>query len=227
MGGAIGASLPLAVGIAISPLPIIAMVLVLTSSKARANGPAFLAGWLLGLGVVGAVVLIVAGQTGAGGAGEGTPAAWVSWLKIVLGVLLLWHAVAEFRGRPRGDEQPTMPKWMATVDRTTPVVALGLGALLSGVNPKNLLLAVAGATAIAQTGISAVQQALAYVVFALIGTVGVGAPAVIYFAMGQRSEKLLAELKDWMGRNNAVIVSVLCLVIAAKLIGEAIVALAG
>jgi len=45
---------------------------------------------------------------------------------------------------------------------------------------------------------------------------------VIYFALGKRSEKLLGELKDWMSQHNAVIMAVLCLVIAAKLIGDAI-----
>jgi hypothetical protein len=115
-----------------------------------------------------------------------------------------------------------MPKWMATIDKTTPIAAVGLAAVLSGANPKNLLLAVGGAAAIAGTGIPGGQQALAYLVFALIGTLGVGIPVVIYFAMGERSEKLLAGLKDWMSANNAVIMSVLCLVIAAKLIGDGI-----
>ena len=82
-----------------------------------------------------------------------------------------------------------MPKWMATIDKTTPGAALGLAALLSGANPKNLLLAVGGAAAIAGTGIPGGQQAIAYLVFALIGTLGVGIPVVIYFAMGDRSEK--------------------------------------
>jgi hypothetical protein len=45
--------------------------------------------------------------------------------------------------------------------------------------------------------------------------------------MGTRSETLLAGLKDWMSAHNAVIMSVLCLVIAAKLIGDAITGLAG
>ena len=54
-----------------------------------------------------------------------------------------------------------------------PVAALGLAAVLSGANPKHLLLAV-GAAAIAQTGIPGGQQAIAYLVFALIGTLGVG-----------------------------------------------------
>jgi alkyl sulfatase BDS1-like metallo-beta-lactamase superfamily hydrolase len=57
-------------------------------------------------------------------------------------------------------------------------------------------LAVGRAAAIAQTGIPGGQQALAYLIFALIGTLGVGIPVGLYFAMGTRSEKLLAGLKD-------------------------------
>jgi Sap, sulfolipid-1-addressing protein len=56
-GWAIGQSLPLAIGVALSPISIVAVVLLLTTPRARANGPAF----LLGLGVVGAVVLALAG----------------------------------------------------------------------------------------------------------------------------------------------------------------------
>jgi hypothetical protein len=149
----------------------------------------------------------------------------VSWVKIALSVLLLLVAVREFRGRSRGGEEPQTPKWMATIDKTTPAAALGLAAVLSGANPKNLLLAVGGAAAIAGTGISG-QQAIAYPVFALIGTLGVDIPVVIYFVMGERSEKLLGELKDWMSAHNAVIMAVLCLVIAAKLIGDGLSGLA-
>ena len=116
---------------------------------------------------------------------------------------------------------------MATVDNTTPAAAFGLAAALAGANPKNLLLAVAGAAAIAQTGISGGQQAIAYAVFAVIGTLGVGVPAVIFVALGKRSQELLARLKGWMSQHNAVIMAVLCLIIAVKLIGDAIGSLAG
>ena len=69
----------------------------------------------------------------------------MSWVKIVLGVLLLLVAARQFRSRPRGGEEPHMPKWMTTIDSITPIAAFGLAAALSGANPKNLLLAVAGA----------------------------------------------------------------------------------
>ena len=116
MGEAIGQSLPLAVGVALSPVPIIAVVLMLTTARARANGPAFVLGWLVGLGVVGAIVLALAGPGGA--SEEGQPAAWVSWLKLVLGLGLVLVAVRQFRGRPRGDEEapPAMREWAVKLE---------------------------------------------------------------------------------------------------------------
>jgi hypothetical protein len=221
MGQAIGGSL--AIGIAISPVPIIAVVLMLTTPRARVNGPAFMLGWLLGLGVIGAIVLAIADPAKA--SNSGAPATWVSWLKIVLGILLLLVAVRQFRGRPHDEEQAAMPKWMGAIDNFKPPAALGTGALLAGANPKNLLLAVGGAVAIAQTGIDGAQQAIAYLIFAVIATIGIGAPVGIYFALGQRSQDILGRLKYWMAQHNAVIMSVLCLIIGAKLIGDAISAL--
>jgi hypothetical protein len=206
--------------VALSPVPIIVVVLMLTTPRARTNGPAFVLGWLLGLGVVGAVVLALAGP---GGASEnGQPATWVSWLKLLRGVLLLLVAARQFRGRPHQGEEAPLPKWMGAIDRFTPPQTLGGGAVLAGANPKNLLLAVGGAAAIAQTGIPGGQQAIAYAVFAVVGTLGVGAPVGIYLGMGKRSAELLGRLKDWMGQHNAVIMAVLCLVIGVKLLGDAI-----
>ena len=225
MGQAIGGSLPLAIGIALSPIPIIAVVLMLTTARARANGLAFLVGWLVGLGIVGAVVLAIAGPAGA--SESGAPATWVSWVKIALGALLLLVALRQFRGRPRSGGEAPMPRWMARIDKFKPPAALGLAAVLAGANPKNLLLAVGGAAAIVATGVGGAQQATAYLIFALTGTLGVAAPVVIYFAMGDRSQEMLAKLSDWMSRNNAVIMSIICLIIGVKLIGDAISGLTG
>ena len=44
MGEAIGQSLQMAVGVALSPMPIIAVVLLLTTRAARRNGTAFVLG---------------------------------------------------------------------------------------------------------------------------------------------------------------------------------------
>jgi len=225
MGQAIGQVLSFGVGVALSPLPIIAVVLMLATPRGRANGLAFLAGWVLGIAVLGAIVLLVAG--GASASKHGAPATWVSVVKIVLGVLLVVLAVREWRGRPRGDTQPRLPSWMKAVDTFTPIRSAALGVGLSAVQPKNGLLVVGAAAAIAQTGASAASQAVALAVFIVIATLGVGAPVAVYYFAGERATMILGELHDWMARENATIMAVICLIIGAKLIGDAISALAG
>jgi threonine/homoserine/homoserine lactone efflux protein len=116
---------------------------------------------------------------------------------------------------------------MRTIDRYTPGRATAMGVALTVVNPKNLLLAIAAAAAIAQTGVGTGQQAGALAIFVLIATLGPGIPVGIYFAMPERAPRLLAELKDWMAAHNAAIMAVLCVIIAAKLIGDGVSGLSG
>lgn len=84
MGNVIGSILPQALGVAISPVPIIAVILVLFSKRARSNGLAFLVGWVLALTIVGLVVLLAnAGKISAGG----TPSTVSYLIKLALGLL--------------------------------------------------------------------------------------------------------------------------------------------
>jgi threonine/homoserine/homoserine lactone efflux protein len=106
MGQAIGDILPMAVGVALSPVPIIAIVLMLGTPRARSNGPAVALGWLAGLTIAGGVMLAIA--SGRSQADDGTPETWVSVLKLVIGIVFLLLAVRTWRGRPRaggGDAQ--------------------------------------------------------------------------------------------------------------------------
>ena len=224
MGQAIGQVLSFGVGVALSPVPIIAVVLMLATPNGRVNGPAFLAGWIIGLAAAGTILLLAA--SGASASKNGAPADWVSIVKIALGVLLLLLALRQWRGRPRGDADPQLPGWMKKIDTFTPPKASGMAVLLSAVNPKNLLLIAGAAAAIAQTGTSTGDQAVALAVFVILGTIGPGIPVGIYFLTGKRAAKILESLRGWMARENATIMAVLCLIIGAKLIGDAISALA-
>ena len=220
MGEAIGQVLPLAVVVALSPIPIIAVVVMLGTPRARVNGPAFVVGWVVGLVLVGTAVLVLAG--GADASEHGEPATWVSVLKLVLGAVLALAGVKQWRTRPRAQEGAELPKWMETVDTFGPGKAAGAAVLLSAVNPKNLILTVAAGVAIAQAGIDAGEQAIALAVFVVIATFGAAAPVAIYFALGERGKRLLDAIKGWMSAHNAAIMSVLCLVIGVKLIGDGI-----
>src|SRR4051794_17240611 len=137
MGEAVGQLLSFGVGVALSPVPIIAVVLMLATPRGRVNGPAFLAGWVVGLAVVGAVVLVIASRGDAGEAGA--PADWVSVLKLVLGVLLLGLAVRQWRGRPRGDQRPGLPAGGKTVGTVPPPKGARLAPAPAAGKPEKLL----------------------------------------------------------------------------------------
>ncbi|WP_147796411.1 GAP family protein [Cellulomonas sp. Y8] len=223
MGEAVGQSLPVAVGVLISPMPIVAVVLMLLTPRARSNASTFLLGWVVGIAVVGAVLVLVAGAAGA--AGDGTPPTWASVLKIVLGLLLVLLALRSWRTRPRGGAEPPTPGWMRAVDGFTPARAFGLAVLLGVVNPKNLLLVVSGAAAIAAATPSTGARLGALAVFVVVASLGVAAPLVVYLAGGPRAGAVLDELKTWMVQHNAAIMAVLLLVIGAKMLGDGIAAL--
>lgn len=220
MGQAIGNVLPLALGVALSPIPIVAVVLMLATPRGKLNGPAFVLGWIVGLAIVGTIVLLVAG--GVSASSQGQPKTWVSVLKLVLGLLLVLVAVRQWHGRPQGDEEAQLPGWMKAIDTFTPLKSAGLAVLLAGPNPKNLLLTIAAGAAIAQAGISSGQQAIVLAIFIVIATLGPAIPVGIYYALGDGSAEVLSKLRVWMVANNQAIMAVLCAVIAAKLIGDAI-----
>ena len=212
--------LPFAVGIAISPIPIVAIVLMLGTDNAKSDSLSFLVGWIVAMAAAGAFLLAVIGSSDP--TDNGAPADWSSTLKLVLGIVLLGLAVKQWRNRPRAGEDAPMPKWMSSVEGFTPVKSAGLGVVVSVVNPKNLILIIGGATAISQTDVSGSDQAIAWAIFILIATIGVAAPVVIYFAMGDKAGAILDDLKGWMARNNSAIMAVILVIIGVKMIGDAI-----
>jgi hypothetical protein len=220
MGAAIGDILGLAAGVAVSPLPIVAMILVLATPRGRTNGILFGAGWLAGLAVLGAVVLALAGPADASEGGE--PAAWTGWLKLLLGLLALGLAARQWRGRPAPGVEPKMPGWVASIDRLKPGGALGLGALLSSVNPKNGGLTIAAAATIAGAGLAGGEQAVVLAVFVLIGSIGVLAPLMVYLVAGEGAARTLESWKTWATTHNAAVMAVLFLIFGFKLVGDGI-----
>jgi threonine/homoserine/homoserine lactone efflux protein len=219
LGEAIGDMLPTAVGVALSPVPIVAVILMLATPRGRFNGLAFAAGWVGGLVVVSVVVLLAVG--GADDTDSGTSTA-VDVVKLLLGLVLLLVAVRQWRGRPHQGEEPRMPGWMSALDRFTPGRSMGLAALLSGVNPKNLALTSAAAAGIAQAGLSAEGDVAAVAVFVALGSTTVAGPVLAYVLAGERVQGPLDSAKQFMSDHNAVIMAVVSLILAAKLIGAGI-----
>ena len=118
MAQGISEVLTYAIGVAISALAIIAVILMLFSSRAKANGLMFVLGWVVALAVVSGVAYVI---SDAGNVSTSTTAAdTVSWGQIVFGVLFLLLAGRSWRNRPEPGAVTEMPKWMAGIDSFAP-----------------------------------------------------------------------------------------------------------
>jgi Sap, sulfolipid-1-addressing protein len=218
MGKGISEVLTFAVGVAISPVPIIAVTLMLFSQRARVNGPMFLLGWVVALGVVSGAAYAAADQANA--ATDSTTADTIAWGRIILGVLLLLLAARNWRTHPAPGTEPEMPKWMSGMDTLKPGKALGLGLLLAGVNPKNLMLAAAAGAGLAALGLSTADAIGSLIVFVIIASLTIGGPVAYYLVGGDSAKGRLDEMKNWLALHNNAVMAVLFLVFGAKLIAD-------
>jgi threonine/homoserine/homoserine lactone efflux protein len=218
MGDAIGATLGYAVGIAVSPIPIAAVILMLFSGRARSNSTAFLAAWITGIAVVAGVVVALPGLE----TDDAAPSTSTGWIKLALGVLLLAVGARQWGLRPGPGEEPAAPGWMARIDQLRPRAAFGLGLLLSALNPKNLLLAVAAGASLGALPLSTGETVAAVTVFTVIAALTVAVPVLAYLIAGARLDPALDRTKAWLIENNTAVMAVLLLVFGVNLIGDAL-----
>ncbi|MFC9472625.1 GAP family protein [Nocardia sp. NPDC055002] len=215
MGSVIGGLLPLAVGVAVSPIPIIAAILMILSKNAGGAAKGFAVGWVAGILVVTGVMTLLAGTLGGT---DSEPSTGASIVKIILGIALVVLAVIQWQER----SQTEVPGWMKAIDTLTPVKALGLGALLSGVNPKNLLLCVSAGVAIGAGGLSAGGDLVAIVVFTLLASVTVLAVVVGYMLAADKLGPMLDSLREWLQLNNHAVMAIVLLIMGSVVVGKGI-----
>ena len=209
-------SLPIAIGILLSSLPLTMIPLMLrTRRDGRALG-LFLAGWTLGFLLVGVAVLLLADSLSP--AAEG-PARWVNWVRVVLGLVLLWLAFKQWRGRPREGEAAVLPGWMSSIETMAPGRAAGLGLLLATLNPKYTVLIASGTLSIATATYQLGAQLGALLVFTAVASLGVFAPLLLSWLLGEKSVAPMERFKAWLVRYNAVILTVVLLVLGVVVLG--------
>ncbi|WP_382304732.1 GAP family protein [Herbiconiux sp. UC225_62] len=218
MGQVIGEVLPLALGVAISPIPIIAAILMLLSPKARGTSLGFLFGWLLGIVVAVVVFTLLSSILPESGSDSPKPIAGV--VKIALGLLLVGLAVRQWRARPRDGAAPVLPTWMSAIDSLTAGRGFALGFALAAVNPKNLLMGVAAGLAVGSDSPNIGATVVAIVVYTVIAASTVAVPVVAYLLAAQRLATPLEALRGWLTRNNATVMAVLLLIIGVVVIGK-------
>ena len=210
MSDALAGMLPIAIAIAISPIPILAVILMLLTERSTANAVAFLAGWGIALAVIGGVVAAL----GIGRADSADdPGTGLIVAQFVLAAALLAGGARRWRMRARADDDHETPKWMSAVRSVNPPRALALGVGLIALNPKDGLLTVAAGARLAEADVGTGAAAIALAIFVLASSSTIIAPILAELAMGARAEPILERSRHWLERNGNAAVSVVLLVL--------------
>jgi threonine/homoserine/homoserine lactone efflux protein len=212
---ALGLMLPATAAVALSPFPIIGIVLMLAGPSGRRNGPLFAAGWIVGLTLVIAAALLLVGS---GGDADGSSRPAFDWLRVVAGVGLIILGLRKVF-RHRRDEAHT-PAWMSSLDDATAGRAAMLGVLLSLANPKVLILSVAAAVSITEIGVEGGELVIAGALFVVLGSSTVLAALVIRSVGGERGAFVLDGVRAFVVAHTTAITVVILLLIGVNVLGN-------
>ena len=217
MTDALGQLFGSGVGVALSPIPVIAVILMLTTARGKVTGVAFMLGWLVGLSVATGLVMLLANDADDASSASADGAHIAT---LVVGLLFFALAVKQWKSRPKPGVLAEMPKWMAGIDGFSTPKCFALGAILSGVNPKNLAMAVSAGVALAETGARGGDAVLGAAIFIVIGSVTVAGPVIGSLIAPARVAPMLENAKQWLGEHNSTIMIVLFSVLGATKTGE-------
>ena len=214
--------LPLALGVAVSPIPMAAIIFVLMTNRGKTNGWAFLLGWILGLVLLTGGIAALLGsiwETGKDESGLTLPL-----IRIGFGVFMLGLAARSWSRRPRRGEIPDMPGWMKTLDQLNFPGSILLGMLLLALNLKNLPISISAGAVLVRYQTKPAEFAIALLVFTLVASIGVALPVLVAHLGGEKTDLVLQNRKRWLAAHNATILCGLFLVIGLTSLGKGLAA---
>ena len=198
--------------VTLAPIPITAIILILSSQRGTFKGAAFILGWFLSLAVVVAGTVLVTGGKPPQPATQ--PSTAVLAAKALFGLILIGIA---FRQRAQAGKPRKPPTWMAKLDRLSVWVAAGLGLLL-----QPWVLVAAGAASIAQLHISSIESFILLVVFCLLCTASMLAMEGYAIVSPEAAMSRLDGLRNWIDRHRDQAIVVLSLIIGLWLLGHSL-----
>ena len=198
--------IPLALVIALSPLSIIPAVLILQSPHARITGLTYLAGWLATIAVLTGIFVELSGLMPE----TGHPSTKASYVRILIGALLIVFGVYRWATRNRTAHEPA---WMRKLSTATPVRGFTIAAVLAVVNPKVLFMCIAAGLTINTDRLPSPQIWLSVLYFTVVAGSSVAIPVLTYAVAGERLAPAMERLGAWLHRRHAALIAVILIVI--------------
>jgi hypothetical protein len=218
--GVLGDILPLAFGVIISPMPIVAVIALLLGPKGRGNAVAFTIAFFVATVVV--TLVFASGTKGTTQSDSFFATALRIIVEFAFAGLFFFFAWWSWKRRAKKGEPTPEPKWLAAIDSFGLVKSVGLALLLGVVNLKNLPIEIAVGARIGTAGLEWPLVFILVLIFAIIASLGIIIPTVIASTGSTRVSGFLASMKSGLIAHNQVIMAVLFVILGIVQLGKAI-----
>jgi hypothetical protein len=185
--------LPLAFVMIAGP-QIISAVFFATSESWGRSSAAYALGATLSITVVVSAAYLLAKGVGSDGGEDDSGLSGIDYAILALLVFAMFHNYTR-----RNESQP--PKWMGRLQSATPRFAFGLGFLLLGFFPSDLVTSLTVGAHLANDG-----DPWSYSIpFIALTVLLLALPALLVAGLGQRAQRVLPKIRDWMNANSWII----------------------
>jgi len=215
----IGAILPSAFGIALSPVVIVATVLGLASHRAQRNLAAFVVGWAVGVAAVVVAVTLLASIIPA----SDPDLTWITAgvVVIVLGGVLFLLAFGELRARTSAAGNG-LPEWTGAIGDVTPVHAGLFGLFHAVANPKNLILGIAGGVIVGVSELAIVPLVIVIAIFVVIAVSTVLIVLIATLVAAQQTAAAIDGARAWLVAHGSALVAAVLFIVGISLVGQGV-----
>jgi threonine/homoserine/homoserine lactone efflux protein len=174
------------------------VILLLLSERGWRNGLGYSLGYTSAYTLIGVSAVLLGYRTQVNSTAE--PSLLVPILLMVLGSLLLWLGLRNYRKPP--SETDEEPRFFKIVDKITPPKAFGFGAMVSVVNFKNLALFLTALSVVILSDLILAEKLIITLLVALVFCLSVIIPVVIYLAFPKQAKRLLNSIKQFISRHS-------------------------
>lgn len=203
-----------ALGVAISPVPVVAVLIILLTKRARLGSLVFAVAWVAGNVTAIIIAVTFADSLGAPRRGVDYPAE--GGVALLLGIGLVVIAWLARRGRRQSQAPADPPRWVEAVDNLSPSGGAFVAFTNATTSPKNLALAISAGVTIANSGVAA-DETLAALVYVIVASLTVVIPVAVYFVAGERATPVITRWKRNITARAAIIMEVVLLVLGIAL----------
>ena len=214
---AIGHILPISVAVALSSVPITAMLVILLSRNRNRSAVPFLIGWVAGLALV-VTVFTLFGRALPGRTPNAVQAV-VGRGEVLIGLALIVVAIVGWTRAAREPRTSDAPRWVAAVGSLGPWSCLGV-ALILNVRPKALLLAAAAGLSLHGEHLDPSSSVIVIGVYTLISASTVAAPIIATLIAPDRMEPSLLRARAFISKYGPIATAVIMLMIGVVVVGD-------